>query len=671
MRWLFLTAALTVASSQVLAAEPAATGIISYPSSYFAEVGPTTAFDMVLRIPGFSFDKGTVQRGLEGSGGNVLIDGEVPVAKNDTLDETLKRIPAGSVLRVDVIRGGAPGIDMQGRSVVANVVRKSASGFRGAASLTTWLLTDHRTLNGLRTEGQWRWNGKVLELSTVLGKGPFDQLGAGPRIRTAANGTTLIRSQFDGEGGGQREWLTGAFETPLQGGRLKITAAYMNNPSYNEITDRLSFPGGKETEYVTIDKLQMELGGRYTRKLGQRNSIEVVAFQQWNNADTKDDFNSPAISRKFGLDKRVTETVGRLQVRRRQSETLTLEGFVEGASNALTSKTGLIQNGAAVRLPAGNVRVEESRAQVSVSAGWRPTPQFGLDVALRQESSQVTSSGDVVLQNTYTFLKPRIAVTWSPNPADQFRFRVEREVSQLNFDDFISSSSVASTGAVLAGNPNLSPQQAWVVEAAAERRFWKSGVAILTVRHFQLTDVIDRAPVFVGGIARADAPGNIGDGTKDELTASLAIPLAKLGLPTAQLKTQATLRRSEVTDPATGIRRDISILRPVEWEAHFTQDLPQWKSNWGIDVTGQYRDRAFRYNEIETLKIGTWIVAFIEYKPRPDLTLRVEAQNLGARDTRRIREVFNGSRGLNNFNYVDFRDLEYGPALQIRLRKAL
>ena len=53
MRWLPLTAALSAMSSIALAAEPAATGIISYPSSYFAEVGPTTAFDMVLRIPGF------------------------------------------------------------------------------------------------------------------------------------------------------------------------------------------------------------------------------------------------------------------------------------------------------------------------------------------------------------------------------------------------------------------------------------------------------------------------------------------------------------------------------------------------------------------------------------------------------------------------------------------
>ena len=671
MRWNYLTAALTVASSQVLAAEPAATGVISYPSSYFAEVGPTTAFDMVSRLPGFTFDKGTVQRGLEGSGGNVLIDGEVPVAKNDTLDETLKRIPAGGVLRIDVIRGGAPGIDMQGRSVVANVVRKSASGFRGAASLTTWLLNDHRALNGLRSEGQWRWDGKVAELSMVLGKGPFDQLGAGPRTRTAANGNPLIRSQFDGEGGGQREWLTGAFETPLQGGRLRINATYMVNPSYNENTDRLSFPGGKEYEYLTSDKLQAELGGRYTRPLGQLNSFEVVAFQQWNNVETKDDFSSPAINRNFALDKRVTESVGRLQMRRKQSPTLTLETFIEGASNTLVSKTALTQNGTAVRLPAANVRVEESRAQVSVSAGWRPNPKFGVDVALREESSSVTSSGDVVLENTYTFVKPRFAVTWSPDPNDQFRLRVEREVSQLNFDDFISSSSVASTGAVLAGNPNLSPQQAWVTEVAAERRFWKTGVAILSARHYQLTDVIDRAPVLVGGVARADAPGNIGDGTKDELTASLAIPLAKFGLPTAQLKTQGTLRRSEVTDPATGLKREISILRPVEWEAHFTQDLPQWKSNWGIDVTGQYRERAFRYNELETLKIGTWIVAFLEYKPKADLTLRIEAQNLGARDTRRIREVFSGSRGLKNFNYVDFRDLEYGPALQIRIRKAL
>ncbi|OXE37095.1 MAG: hypothetical protein CGW95_03595 [Phenylobacterium zucineum] len=126
--WAVFALALTM-SGAALAGDGAEPGVISYSAAFLAETGPNTALDMVQRLPGFTFDKGVVVRGLEGGGGNVLIDGEPVVSKNDTLDEMLRRIPVGSVLRVDVIRGGAAGIDMRGRTVVANVVRKSQSGF--------------------------------------------------------------------------------------------------------------------------------------------------------------------------------------------------------------------------------------------------------------------------------------------------------------------------------------------------------------------------------------------------------------------------------------------------------------------------------------------------------------------------------------------------------------
>eukprot|EP01035_Chromulina_nebulosa_P057385 gene57385-78622_t len=114
--------------------EPAERGTLTFPPSFFAETQPTSAFDMVVRVPGFTFDRGASVRGLSGAGGNVLIDGQPPVSKNDPLDEILKRIPAGSVARIDLIRGGAAGIDMDGRSVLVNVVRKQNAGFRAAVT---------------------------------------------------------------------------------------------------------------------------------------------------------------------------------------------------------------------------------------------------------------------------------------------------------------------------------------------------------------------------------------------------------------------------------------------------------------------------------------------------------------------------------------------------------
>jgi hypothetical protein len=56
-------------------------------------------------------------RGFEGAAGDVLIDGELPTSKSDDLESVLRRIPASQVARIDLIRGGAPGIDMHGKVV--------------------------------------------------------------------------------------------------------------------------------------------------------------------------------------------------------------------------------------------------------------------------------------------------------------------------------------------------------------------------------------------------------------------------------------------------------------------------------------------------------------------------------------------------------------------------
>src|ERR1700744_2170395 len=101
-------------------------GISVYPAAFFSDSRPATANDMISRLPGFTLDTGTSARGFAGTAGNVLIDGARPTAKTDDLSAGLNRIPAANVDHIDVIRGGAPGIDMQGQTVIANVILRSA-----------------------------------------------------------------------------------------------------------------------------------------------------------------------------------------------------------------------------------------------------------------------------------------------------------------------------------------------------------------------------------------------------------------------------------------------------------------------------------------------------------------------------------------------------------------
>src|SRR5580765_8060371 len=115
-------------------------GVVSYRPEFFAALNPNNAEDMLGRIPGFSLDTGSSVRGFEGAAGNVLIDGLRPSSKSDSIDQILSRIPASKVERIDVIRGGAPGIDMQGKTVIANVITKKGDATRGLLSISNYRL---------------------------------------------------------------------------------------------------------------------------------------------------------------------------------------------------------------------------------------------------------------------------------------------------------------------------------------------------------------------------------------------------------------------------------------------------------------------------------------------------------------------------------------------------
>lgn len=673
--WIMIAAAVAPQAQAAAPVAPAAAerGVIAYPAAFFAEVRPTSAYDMVTRLPGFSFDKGSTVRGLAGSGGNVLIDGEPPLSKNDPLEDILRRIPANSVERVEVIRGGAPGIDMEGRTVLANVVRRQVSGFRGAIQPSFDAVYDGRFLPGIRFEGQWTLpGGRTADFSQTFSTGHFpnDEFGDGRRIRYDPSGRRLIDSDVDADSHGSRIQATGAFQTPLLGGRANLTGAAQINRGALELydTDRLS--RGVEYEKNPNNRVQLEAGLRFNRKLTAEINLETLFFQQYFIQDQRAHFEGPSLTRDFALDRTTSESVARVQFSIAPDPSLKVETGVEGAYNHLNSETDLAVNGRPIALPAGNVQVEELRGEVFLRGTWRASPKLSLEAGVRQEASRVTSTGDLTLEKSLSFLKPRAALTWSPGSTTQIRLRVEREVGQLNFDDFVASPQVAATGVVVAGNPDLTPQQAWVYEAAWEHRFWNAGALVLTYRRFELNDVVDRIPIFgPGGVILADAPGNIGGGTKTEIQAGLTLPLDRLGLASGQLKAQATWRDTRVVDPLSAGTREISTLRPIDWEVHFSHAIPKWRVTWGVDVVGGFRERIFRLTEIETKKFSPYVSLFTEHRLASDLTLRIEFSGITLRDAKRIREVYVGPRNLQRLNYTDVRDLEWGGDIMVRLRK--
>lgn len=669
MSLIHVLAQAAVAAAPAPASAPAQQGIISYPPAFFADFQPANAGEMIDRVPGFTLDSGDSVRGYEGSAGNVLIDGERPATKSEDLEQILRRIPASRIERIDLIRGGAPGIDMQGKSVIANIVRKPGGGFRGVAALAVNNSWDGRHVPTLRLEGSGDDGPRRWELG-VLGGGFIDDGYAGGHgVRISPTGR-ITPFDIDGEADGKTAQATGVYETPLLGGKVRLNGRIYAERYKSEDNAIFSDSGRAELNVDHYRTTDTELGGTFTRKLGERTTIEVVGLRQSSDQTTTSDF-SDGVASAFALKRESTETIGRTVLKYRASERLSFEGGGEYALNALDSVTRLSVAGAPIDLPAGDVEVEEDRVELFAKAVWRPTEKWTVDGTLRYETSKISSDGDVELGKTLRYLKPRLTLTWAPVASTQVRLRAEREVGQLDFDDFVAEAKFTESTGVTAGNPDLNPEQAWVGEIAVEQRFWGAGSLTVAYRRFELKDVVDRGPVFTPDGDIFDRPENIGDGSKDELSVEFSVPLARIGLNGATLKGDLVRRWSRVEDPTTGETRAISRLRPLEWNASYTHDLPSWKLTYGAEVYGGWRQRTYSFDQERITKLRTFVKPFVEYRPRPDINMRLELPNVTGRGLKRTVLTYPGPRNLGGAPSLEDRDYDVGQMVYFRIRKTL
>ena len=648
---------------------PPSEGVTSYKPDFFAAYRPNNVAEMIARIPGFSLDSGSGVRGYEGAAGNVLIDGQRPATKADTLDQLLYRMPAGSVERIDIIRGGAPGIDMQGKTVIANVVRKAGGAFHGLLAYQQTGLSDGRVYWAARAEGSGKLGPGTWDGGLLIGLGPDGGYGDGAERVVDPHGAVTTLGAIHAQGEAGTFTLNGAVEEPLWGGKLRVNARVATQPYNSDETDSFVLPTVQMThEHQDDNTVRTELGGRYTHPIGPRSSVEAVLLRQDSTERYADDFRSPGDVQLFRQDTTTAESIARAVVKFQQSQKLSWELGGEVADNTFENRLSFTDNGVDQNLPAANVNVEEKRGELFGKVVWQFRPTITIEGGVREEGSNIASSGDVNHEKTLYYTKPRVLVTWSPDAATQVRFRLERAVGQLDFNAFVASSSL-SAGVITVGNPDLVPEQDWVTEAALERRFWGRGSIVVTLRHTDITEAVDRAPVFQPGGGTFDAPANIGDGSKDEISVNLTVPLDKIGLMGGRFVGNYTRRQSEVTDPTTRASREISGLHPQDWDIHFTQDLPGHGLTFAVDLYGQQRERYYRFDVVETRKYGSQLSTNIEWKPRADIAWKFQIDNVFDRSFKRSDDFYAGPRNLAGLEAVQDRFYVPPRFFSIRVRK--
>jgi outer membrane receptor for ferrienterochelin and colicin len=644
-------------------------GIIPYPAAFFADARPTSAFDMIQRLPGFTFARGENVRGFAGAAGNVLIDGERPTSKSVSLEDLLRRLPATSVVRIDLVRGGAPGIDMQGQPLVANVIRSKDASQDFAVTLGARFYDDDNW-TGAQADAEWARRSGALSLEGAAHYSGTEDAdgGRGQRTRYFPDGVVQESGPFYTRGRTGTFSANGSAELDKVDNVFRLNGGYSRENSNDyERVDRRAPGGGGRGEQVTAQSRvsnKLELGGDYTRSFSPALSVQVLALQTLTHIDSKENSAQPAqVETSTSLEKS-GESILRTSLSYEAASTLSFQAGGEGAFNFLDGRTTVIQSGVPVALPNANLRVEETRGELFLTTSWQPTSELNIEAGARAEASRISQSGDTARSRSFFYPKPSLIVAWSPDATSQVRVRLQRQVGQLRFRDFVASADLA-TGTLSAGNSDLEPERAWVYELALERRFWGKGALVATFTHEAVEQVVDLIP-----IAGSDSPGNIGDGTRDRASLALTVPLDRLGISNGLLTATATWRQSEVTDPVTGQKRRISRETPFGAQANFSQDISALSSTWGIEGRLANREVSYRINEIRTESEDDMWSVYWDYKPAQSLSVRAEFRNLSTRERRRVRDRFAGSRALGVLNEVELQDNEFQPFAYLRVRRA-
>lgn len=623
--------------------------ITPYDGSFFTEFRPITALDMISRIPGFQFDGGTSGRGFAGTVGNILIDGERPPVRSDSLQSILSRIPASQVERIDIVRAGAGGIDMAGKAVVANVIRTPDGGVTGSVGGTLQANTDGRVSPNFSLQAQRQADGRSIE-------GAFNAYGGsgennGFRERRAPDGQMLLLGRNEGVFDYSGAEATSVYEGPLGGGRVRLNGLLEYNYSGYDGEDLLLFPTGQERNLSDYNQTKGEVGARWTRNLPHGMTLELLGSQQRIWTDSVGEYDTPDFTSQSTNDETSGESIGSAAVKFASLKTpwggVDFETGSELAFNFVESATAFRFNESPLLLPGDDTRVEELRSESFVSAVWAPKSNLSVTAAMRYERSRITAAGSGgAAETNLAFVKPRLNVSWTPRPGHSLAFKLERNVDQLSFGAF-EASAAFSTGIFGRGNPDIRPAQIWIGSLRYERVFDRQGSFVAELTHEELDDVLGQV-VVVETLAGETLPRtfnvtrNVGTAQRDTARFSGRLPLDRYGMTGGIASASFQVRNSETDDPVTFLERRLSGEQPTSWSLGLSQNLIKQKISWSVSASSGQRSRSFAPSTLSSFSTDPSFNGNISW--RPDSKLSLSAGVNLASDSESQFTLFGGPR---------------------------
>jgi len=673
--------------------EPAAaSNRVVYGQDFFARFEPNNAEDMLRRIPGVPaiLDAATVEtRGFGSGGAQILLNGRRFPGKANEITSTLRRVPAGSVERVELITGASSDINVQSQGMVINVVMRPGTSIGGAGS---WELKGvlseggHPNVDGLvaynGTRGAFSYGlGVERHLWAPAASGPsrwsfrtrdevyFYPNGVTQELRAQDARRTLDKWIFTGNLGyefasGDRATLNGLFESRQFIESTTIPVRRFS-PTGAEVFRALEFQG-RDSVNDTI-----EIGGEYVSSFGpgdfsglfivHRENGPVVDYRLQNTGVRVLELSRSESRVKLGED--IVRGVYVAPLARGRS----LEIGAESARNTLkqgllffgdTNADGLLEQ-IVINSSVPKPEVKELRGEAFAVFKWQVSEALSVDSSLNYEYSKLTTNYPSQPERQLGFFKPRLDARFRPTSQVQVRLLIERKVGQLDFANFVPRYNVDDQ-LVESGNPGLEPEKIWNHEVGYERRLRNDG-GLINLRGFyeNIADAIDRFPFCrVGGALRPvdsclsgspppasrldSAFGNIDSAKRYGAEAKASLRLGFVGLEDAVLSLRGERVWSKVRDPFTNEARRLAADRKYAFDIGFRHDLTRWRTSYGFDyrslgLASVNSDLPFR----EYFETDPTLEAFVERKLTGALTLRVRVENLTRSHERRSRYHFN------------------------------
>jgi hypothetical protein len=662
--------------------------IVDYTASYFSRYKPETALDMVQQLPGFQVDNGDLSRGFTDTIGNILINDNYPSAKQDRPTATLDRIPASQVERIELIRGQVRGIDLQGHPVVANIIFKinEQAAIRWEAFYEENNQGPDRPGVNMSLANNWEsveyLVGFRVQREASGERGPENVVDAdGTLTEIRDDGRDMTGMRFAGN-------LNASTQLGQTLAQLNTNFLYKTNNSLF-ISNRSPQSAGGNFRNNIVDEQEaqkyIEVGFDAERTLNSNILAKAILLFFYQEipllakrrvVEAANNLNTLRIA---DSNPKSMENIARLEFEwtgvADHSVRINLEGTFNSLENSLFQTLDTGTGPVDIDVPGANARVEEIRGDFLLKDIWT-LGIFELDYGIGAEVSTIKQTGDANEERSFFFLKPGMVLSYSPEQSNQTRVHIFREVSQLNFNDFVSSAIFEDNDLVL-GNPDLRPETTWKIEMDHEKQFAMESVLSVTLFHHWISNVEDLLPL----TDLFEAPGNIGSGTRWGFEFEGTLPLQSMGIPGAKLDIKARWQDSNVIDPVTGIDRVLTARggfagppafkfnseNEFAYNIAYRQDFEEARIAWGIDFSDHAERPRFNVNELEIYHEGELINAFIETTRLFGMKIRFHIRNLLDYNETRNRTVYTGRRGLSPVDFMLLRSRLPGRRLTLTL----